>query len=533
MTAFEPKTLDISRVTTRDYQDAFFAAAMQRFDSGEPGRWLFAAPTGSGKSIMELMLLPWLQDFVLVTPRLEIVAGMLQKGGVDTADWSDERLAREALNYRITTPIRLRNLLAKGEFPFRIAGLILDECHRSAADSWQDIEAYTGPVPVVGLTATPFRGTPKGTAEFLDQWDEVNWVIDYPQAAERGVISVPQCEVWPLVDDDQVDVVNGEFRVASLEAGTVNVLDDVVARCGAFRRDVFGAPNERGEDVPCGSRWDRPTMFAVPTREIAHELALRLCGAGLPANAVTQHTPRAERNEVFADCERAKTAIVQIDVVSEGVDLKIRRLIDLRPTLSPVKFLQTVGRITRPVKPGEPPPEYYCTNRNLERHGYLYEGCLPTATIRDAQQAFGTPSSRTGARVVGLSELSRFKAAELPLADGTTGLAYQLTIVEGFTKTEYAVIVHPASLYPLYARRQNAKNPDGTLSYGKWSRCDPITDVSGFQSAPAKSITDKQRAFWERCAARVGLDPAAEPNRRNFCVLPVLLDIGARIGGRS
>lgn len=517
------KTLPLLDFEPRQYQNDFFADVMQQLDSGEPKSHLYASPTGTGKSVMELMLHTWLPEAVLVTPRLEIIAGMLQKVGIDCRDWSSDRLAAEALEYRITTPIRLRNQLASGDLPWRPNAIIWDEAHHRSADSWTDVRAYLPGVPEIGLTASPFRGTPKGTEEFLETWDTLTWIMDYPTAAREGYIAVPSWTIWPLVNDDRIEVVNGEIKIAAASEAVINVIQDVAQRCVQFRREralpSFGNPHV----VPC---WDRPTLFAVPDTASALQLAAALVAAGLPASAVTQDTPRATRNDLFRMCEAAETAIVQIDVVSEGVDLKLRRLIDLRPTLSPVKWLQQIGRITRPTKPGEAPPEYICCNRNLERHAYLYDGLIPPAAVASAQEAFQGPTSRAGLRAVGIEGMGRFAGVELPLADGTRGLMYNLTTVEGTQKREYAVLMHPCSLTPIYAARQNERGPDGmTVTYGKWREVERLPDLKGFNSAPPSKLSPKQAEWWERSAETFGLDPKACVNRKNFAALPILKDI--------
>ncbi|AMV28827.1 Type III restriction enzyme, res subunit [Gemmata sp. SH-PL17] len=512
----------------RDYQDTFLCDVLQTLDDAAPGdSFLYASPTGTGKSFMELLLMPWLPDALLITPRLEIVAGMLQKGGVDTSKWSDERLAKEALEYRITTPIRARNMLAKGELPWRPDAVIWDEAHHRSADSYEDIRAYLGGAVEIGLTASPFRGTPLGTEQFLESWKSLTWVMTYPQAAVDGYIAVPRCETWALSDDDEVEVTNGEITVRGAEEIVRPRLADVVERCNTFRRFI-GSPDENGNLEDRTTCWDRPTIFAVPSTDIARELAAMLEAAGLPARAVTQDTPRAERNTIFAACERGSVAIVQIDVVSEGVDLKLRRLIDLRPTLSPVKWLQQVGRITRP---GEAAPEYICCNRNLERHCYLYDGLIPPAAVAASQAAFGNPSRRAGVRVVGAENLGRFSAAELPFADGTVGVMYNLTAVEGFQKKEYAILMHPCSSQPLYAARENERSTEGqTVSWGRWRAVDKLPDLRGFASASAKSLSDKQRQWWQRAAQSKGLSATADVNRKNFVALPILTDLGLKLG---
>lgn len=502
----------------RDYQSAFAAdaEAWVQAAGGAHRRRLYAAPTGAGKSVCELLLLDHLPNALLVTPRLEIVAGMLGKLGVDTSSWSDSRLAAEALARRITTPIRACNLLARGELPFRPDAVILDEAHHDLADSYRDLSAYLGPVPWVGLTATPYRGTPAQTVELHDRWGgEITWIISLAQSVERGYLSVPEPVVWPLVDDDEIEVQNGEIAVRQAGQAVRDRLEEVAARCREFA---------------AAGRWDRPTMLAVPSTACVPAMMEVLESIGLPAVGVTQHTTRPDRLRAFAAVARAEAALVQIDVVSEGVDLPIRRLIDLKPTLSPVRWLQQVGRITRPVADGERPPEYYCCCRNLERHGYLFEGLLPARRVAESQRAFGGPTRRASVRALGLEGLGRFAAAEVPLAGGLTGHLYSLVSISGFDRVEYAVLVHPLSAEVLYATRTSTRDSGDSVRWGRWRRIDRLPDLRGFASAAARPLSEKQAAWWSRDAERFGLDPAAKPNRRSFAALPVLRDLGLRMG---
>src|SRR5262249_39773823 len=143
-----------------------------------------------------------------------------------------------------------------------------------------------------------------------------------------------------------------------------------------------------------GQRWDRPTMLALPSVETAAGCLHALAAAGLPAALVTGETSQAARQEAFTATVAREQVLIQIGVVSEGVDLLLRRLVDPLPTLSPVRWVQLLGRITRPVPPGEAAPEYWGCCRNLERHAYLLEGLVPLPALAQAQAAFGRPTAR-------------------------------------------------------------------------------------------------------------------------------------------
>jgi superfamily II DNA or RNA helicase len=510
----------------RDYQERAVRDIVKRQPGGH---YLYAGPTGCGKSIVELESLSQFPDGILVTPRLEIIAGMLDKQGVNCNGFSDAKLAEVALEYRITTPIRFRNKLAKGELDWLPNQFLIDEAHHSIADTYQDVEAFLPGRTVYGFTATPYRGTPRGTKAFMDMWqDEITWIITLAKAAERGVISVPTVEIWPLIDDDLIKVVNGEFQTEAIGDATKPKLDEIVKSSQQFITSFFedGAINEKRFTY-----WDKPTMYAVGSTDLVKDLVDRLNRAGLPAVAVIQDTPRAARNRAFADCMDCKVAVVQIDVVSEGVDFPFQRLIDLRSTMSPNKWMQQVGRLTRPGLKSE----YICCNRNLERHAYLFDGLIPSGKIGEAQVAFAKPTNRSVTRAIGLEGVGRFQAAEVELADGCTGQLYTLYSHTDFHKTEWAVLLHPAIAEPLVAYKQNGKNEDGTTNYKhKWIKAKELpSDLKGFASTPPGMLTDKMAKFWDKCAGVVGIQKTAKVNRKNFQAMPVLLDTNSKfqVGG--
>lgn len=485
-----------------DHASGFLAGA-------KPGeRQLYASPTGTGKSFMELGVQARVPGSWILTPKVEIVAGLLSKQGLDVGELSEDALFALAAEHRISTVVRLRNRLLQGGLETPVA-IIVDEAHHETAETYQQIDLLCGLAPAVGFTASPYRGTPRSTAAFRQRWGEPVWILTYPEAVARGVLSFPTCRIVPVLDDDEVAVSNGEFVVKEVEDATRSAFDRIAGIITPFYD---------------GSSWDRPSMLAVPSVDIALSLA-----RFLPASvAVIGTTPHRERVAAFESMVNRRTLLVQVAVVGEGVDLPIRRLVDLSPAISPVKWVQQFGRITRPVRPGELPPEYVCCNRNLLRHAYLLDGCLPPSIIADGQKFFGA-GKRAGMRVVGLEGLGRFKGVEVPFAGGVEGLCYSLSSYEGGKLREYFALAHPAKEEVLWARRESGSKSDGTRSYGKWSRCEPPDGVEGFQSVRPSEVSAKQSAWWTRSAEFYGLDPTAKVSRKNFAVLPVLSDLGVRL----
>lgn len=486
----------------RDYQQRAVDDAEAFLSTATRGdRRLYSAPTGTGKSVIELALLK--EGRYLVTPSLEIITGMLRKLGREAPD-TEEALATAAQAVGIWTPIRLRNRLAEASVPQPDA-LILDEAHRDLSDSWHDVAALAANPPCVGFTATPYRGTPRQTKRFRDEWGPAVEILSLADSVRLGYSSLPSLSVEPLVDDDKITLTStGEFDVQSANAAISSRIDDA---CSLVQRLY---------------PFDRPTMLAVPSREAMGLFASRLDSLGIPAALVSGDTSRVDRETGFSRCLGATHLLIQIKVVSEGVDLPIRRLIDLKPTLSPVAWLQQFGRITRPGGNSE----YICCCRNLFRFAYLLDGLVPPSFVATEAQAFGDFSSRSALRSVGLEALGRLKATELPFADGCKGTMYAVSTVESGRVIEYTIITHPAYPDPICAKRSRGV---GSFEGSRWEPLASIPIIeAGFASIPARRMSERQEAWWKRDAGRYGLDAGAAVNARSFQALPVLANLRRR-----
>lgn len=506
--------------TLREYQEDGITGAIDLIESNAEHWHLLSAPTGSGKSLVELGIMERLSGGMLVTPRIEIIAGILDKLGYFVDDMKLDDLIKLAFSHSITTPIRLRNILAKGELRKRPRYVIFDEGHHAIADTNKDIEMYLNGVAIVLLTATPFRGTPKGTRELLDRsGDIVHQITTIRDCVAQGTIMFPEASIWPLVDDDIIDLTNGEFKVSQADELINDRLSALVDRIKWFY--------DKSERM-----WDRPTMFSMPSTESTRDLLQAMAIAGLPAFTVTQATTHAERQHAFREVLSCRRALVQIDVVSEGVDLRIERLIDLRPTMSPVKWCQQVGRIMRP---NINPPEYICCCRNLERHAYIMEGMFPDSKIKEAVDAFATPfkpvSKRMGTRVLGLEGLGKFTNTAVELMNGINVLTYNLVHVSEFKRTEYYVMVHPNWLEPVIGQKvSNINSADNSISWGKWNLIQSMPDLKGCQSLKISDfMSDPQKNKWAQMAAMKGLNPEQPLTNRKLQTLFFLLNTGKKL----
>lgn len=510
------------KFTPHDYQRNA-AAAGTRALAQPGGKLMIVSPTGSGKSIILALLLEQNPDLVLTVPTMEIGASVYDKLHPGAPEPTREDLAAS----RIVTIKEYYNRLMEGSV-VGAAKLAHDEGHHTTDNTHELVHALCGHCPRVCVTATPYRGTPDETLKLRSTWGEPYVALTLAEAVARGVIRRPDFVVWPLLNDETLKVSNGEFETKSVEGAIEDVIPDLLGR---VRSALFGSDGH----------WLRPTMFTLPGVVSARSLTAALSAAGLPAVCVVGATD--DRQAAFREVVARRQALVQVNVVSEGVDLPMRVSVDLAPTMSPVRFMQgRVGRITRPSAETEA-PAYVCTNHNITRHSYLWAGIVPKAQIKAAQQAWGPdwkPSRRHMARALGLEGFGRFQVTGVPTKDGTRVSLYSLQSKDGMH--QYAVLLHPCLADPMYFERTNAPTgktaekrlDDGRVvqyavkDYGPWKRIPCVPTAEGYVSVRPQPITPKMHDWWKRSAEGRGLDPNFVPDARQFVALPLMINAKLR-----
>lgn len=479
------------------------------------GRAALVAPTGSGKSLIEAALL--LDGVTVACPSMDICDGVARSALIDTAGTEAARRKRyEAAG--LYTYKRLHSALAAGALTVR--RLVLDEGHHATCDTLQEVLGMCPGVSFVLVTATMYRGTPDDTAKLLALvGNNVLHVLTLHEAVSGGRISLPTFAVLPLMDDETISVVGGEFQVRAAEALASSVRDTLVAQ---IRRDQWD-----------GERWRRPITLVLPGVASVAEFQ-----EAFGDQAVSVLGDTTNRRAIFDQVVAREKLLLQVRAVGEGTDLPLRVMYDASPTMSPSLWMQRVGRVCRPS--AEAPPQYVTTCHNLLRHGYLFEGMVPRAAFRDAVTVWGDefkPSRRTVARAMGLTGFGRFEPTRVRLAAGDTAFLYALTSKGG--TTDAAALLVPAEAEPRYYTRTNRgtgvfeefqPRPGVTVryerkEYGTWRRVGELPDLTECTSFAAKPLTPPQRQWWSETAERYGLDPdVSDLTAKEFCVLPILRD---------
>ena len=211
--------------------------------------------------------------------------------------------------------------------------VIIDEFHHAAAASYRALLDHLKPVELLGLTATPERS---------DGLPILHWFDDRIAAELRLWDAIDQHRLSPFayfgIADDldlrEVPFTRGRGYDVDGVTSLITANDVWANRVLKHFLEYFGNPPEV-----------RALGFCVGV-DHAHYMARVFNQHGIPAVAVTGDSGDEERKQALRDLERGDVRIVfSVDLFNEGVDVPtVDALLMLRPTESPLLFLQQLGR---------------------------------------------------------------------------------------------------------------------------------------------------------------------------------------------
>ena len=337
----------------RDYQVQAVESIFKYF-SNNTGNPLLCLPTGTGKSVIIAMLLKKIfdtfpnQKVLMITHVKELIQQNYEKL---KAVWNDAPVGiysaglkkRESQQNIIFCGIQ--SVAKKAELFGSVDLVVIDEAHlvsHNANSQYRNfiakLKENNSYLKVIGLTATPFRsnfGLLTDAGIFTDIAFDITQKDEFVKLINQGFLSA----LVPFATNHKIDVsnvkiTNGEYNQQQLakavNAGNITekILNDAIEI--AKNRNkwlIFAAGIEHGKDI-CN----------------------RLNEKGVLTTCVFGDLSNAERDKNIQDFKAGKyKAIVNYGVLTTGFDYpEIDCIIMMRPTLSPVLWVQMLGRGTRP-----------------------------------------------------------------------------------------------------------------------------------------------------------------------------------------
>lgn len=215
--------------------------------------------------------------------------------------------------------------------------IIIDEAHHSSADSYKKIMDYFTPKLWLGMTATPDKRD--DNLEGRNIYEIFNHQIAYEIRLQNAMEENLLCPFHYFgITDLEVIADAGKsieekvkhFRYLTSEERVLNVMKQA---------EFFGYSGERVKGLIFCSRIDE-----------AKELSHKFNDKGWRTRVLSGSDSEAVRAETIErlageETQDALDYIISVDIFSEGVDVpEINQIIMLRPTESPIVFIQQLGR---------------------------------------------------------------------------------------------------------------------------------------------------------------------------------------------
>lgn len=306
-------------------------------------------PTGTGKSFL---MLKWIEDhpddsFIVISPSLEIFMQLV--GYAKETD--DEDLLKSVLMISYQTLIRMSNEEIANQHATKI---IVDEFHRAGANLWGPALLKlldTNPqAKVFGTSATPVRYLDNSRDMAYELFDR-NLAVEMTlgDAINRKILPTPKyLGVWFDFDG----------RLIQLEKDISYIKDPKKRneKVRQFRRmkqqleDSFGAHKIFREHMPKNGKFIVFCRDREHLDEMTRKMHAWLSGVNLNLHWYVSISERKDKDlqlQAFKDDEdiHAVKLLYTIDRFNEGLHVKgIDGVIMLRPTISPIIYLQQLGR---------------------------------------------------------------------------------------------------------------------------------------------------------------------------------------------
>jgi len=207
--------------------------------------------------------------------------------------------------------------------------IIIDESHRSGADSYLRLMKYFSPKFLLGMTATPERTDGNDVFSLFDH--NIAYEIRLNRAMEEDMLSeFHYFGITDLLVNNEVVEDVRDFRLLTSDERVDRIIEKV---------NFYGSDNGITRGLVFCSR-----------NEEAKSLSLMFNERGFDTVSLSGESSEAERQEAISRIESTDNNerldyIFTVDIFNEGIDIpKINQIVMIRPTDSAIVFVQQLGR---------------------------------------------------------------------------------------------------------------------------------------------------------------------------------------------
>ena len=221
--------------------------------------------------------------------------------------------------------------------------IILDEAHHSSANTYQKVMNYFKPKLWLGMTATPDKREGEDSSQNI--YEIFNYQIAYEIRLQQAMEEDMLCPFHYFGISDVSLVDEKQLKLRKMEDKDFNLLTgDERVRHIVEQAEYYGYSGDRVKGIIFCSRIDE-------SEELSRKLNL-LGYRTIALNGSASEDERAEAFERLAMDEKDATEemqpldyILSYEILNEGVDIvEVNQVIMLRPTQSPIVFIQQLGR---------------------------------------------------------------------------------------------------------------------------------------------------------------------------------------------
>ena len=333
----------------RDYQSRAVEETIRLWQNGTTAV-LAVMPTGCGKTVVSSNVARRVKEIrrstgktLYLAHRYELIGQAmrtLKKMGLSVAvEMGGERAKPRGLwDVCVATVQSLKGDRLSDWDGDTFDAIITDECHRARAKSYQRVFQHFGSAWQYGTTATPGRGDKKSLGTVYRAT-----AINYPilDAIRDGwLVPIRPDKIKTPFDLNTINTTRGENRGLNL--------GDLAERIGPRLHDLCG-------NIVDGAGSRQTIVFApdLGSAQATAQVLRDYCGVTakyVAGSAGPYGMKREERKSVEREFTRLDVQyLVNCDLYEEGYDCpSIECVVNMRPTFSRFKYMQRVGRGTRP-----------------------------------------------------------------------------------------------------------------------------------------------------------------------------------------